>query len=540
MIARRWVLVAALLALVVGAPVAVGAVSAVGGSDAASGPVVAGTTYEPGSKPNIVFISADDMTLDELRYLPRVRELLGDAGVRFSNFTAPQPLCCPSRAQMLTGQYAQNNGVRSNAGPFGGYAQLRPETALPVWLQDADYQTAMVGKYLNGYHDSTAEANGREVGWDHWDPTIHGVYEYFGYTQYNDGDPIRPTEYHTDYVAQKSADLVADMADDGSPFFLWTSFVGPHGTYPVKDEDSGRFPPVVAPRHLGLYPGLTARSRLKPSFNEPDMSDKPPYLARRKRIPAKQMDFLQRARAQALAAVDEGVAAIVDSLRASGVASNTLIVFTSDNGYLLGEHRFQGKILAYDEAVRVPLLMSGLDLPAGVVSSQSAAMIDLAPTFAALAGATPLVEVDGRVIDARRGTDTDVADYRTLVVQAGASTLTKSTSGWLFRGVRTPRYTYISYEKNGFEELYDRRRDPFELRNMAHDPRYSAVRELLAARTLSLQDCAGEACGAPQALLPEPRPAEVGPRARSGASRLRQRPLQSRLPSSPRQPRQGR
>ncbi|WP_323791935.1 sulfatase-like hydrolase/transferase, partial [Nocardioides sp.] len=143
---------------------------------------VPGTTYDADTAPNIVFISVDDMTLDEMRYLPRVRRLLGDAGVTFSEFTAPQPLCCPSRAQLLTGQYAQNNGVRTNSGPFGGYKNLEPDTALPVWLQESGYHTAMVGKYLNGYKASDALANGVEVGWDHWDPTIRAVYQYEGYT----------------------------------------------------------------------------------------------------------------------------------------------------------------------------------------------------------------------------------------------------------------------------------------------------------------------------------------------------------------------
>ncbi|MDE0775974.1 MAG: sulfatase-like hydrolase/transferase [Nocardioides sp.] len=124
-----------------------------------------GTTYEPASQPNIVFISADDMTLDEMRYLPRVKRLLGQAGVTFTDFTAPQPLCCPSRAQQLTGQYAQNNGVRANSGRYGGYDAFEPETAMPVWLQQAGYHTAMVGKYLNGYKGRDAkEAASRSAG----------------------------------------------------------------------------------------------------------------------------------------------------------------------------------------------------------------------------------------------------------------------------------------------------------------------------------------------------------------------------------------
>ncbi len=472
-----------------------------------------GTTYGPGSRPNIVLISADDMTLDEMRYLPRVRQLLGEQGVTFSEFTAPQPLCCPSRAQLLTGQYAQNNGVRTNSGPFGGYDQLTPETAMPVWLQQAGYRTAMVGKYLNGYKGGDAKAGGNESGWDHWDPTIKQIYQYEGYTQYNDGNPVRPRAYHTDYVAGRSATLIEELAaDETAPFFVWTSFVGPHGRCPVRAEAGGcRFPPVVARRHRGLYPDLRARSRSKPSFNERNISDKPGFLRRRGMIPAERIDSLQRARAGALAAVDEGVAEIIGALRASGTAGNTLVVFTSDNGYLMGEHRYQGKILGYDESVRVPLLMAGLDLPRGVKDAQTGAMIDLAPTFAELAGATPLVEVDGLPLTVRTGPGAAELDERTLLIQAGTANLKKFPTGWWFRGVRTSRYTYVRYDRDGFVELYDRDRDPYELRNLADDPRYQRVRFELAKRAFVLGGCGGDQCRADQGRLPAPqrRPADA-------------------------------
>ncbi len=507
MISRRVVALAALLVLMAGVPVAVDALERSGSvpdDRSASGATTPGTTYEPGAQPNIVFISADDMTLDEMRYLPRVRRLLSEQGVTFSEFTAPQPLCCPSRAQLLTGQYSQNNGVRTNNGAFGGYKQLQTETALPVWLQQAGYHTAMVGKYINGYHGSDAEAGGVEVGWDHWDPTIRAIYQYQGYTQYNDGDRVKPVAYHTDYVARRSADLVEELAAQDAPFFLWTSFVGPHGRCPVRQEAGGcRFPPVVAARHRSLYRGLVARSRSKPSYNERDMSDKPPFLERRKLIPKDRIDSLQRARAGALAAVDEGVAQIVHALRSSGSASDTLVVFTSDNGYLLGEHRYQGKILGYEEAVRVPLVMAGLDLPPGVSIARTTAMIDLAPTFAALAGATPLVEVDGEPIDVG-ARSAGRLDDRNLLIQAGASNLRRFPSGWWFRGIRTSRYTYVRYENDGFVELYDRARDPFELRNVADDRHYRRVRAELAQRTFDLSECSGPECRADQGPVPVP------------------------------------
>ncbi|WP_323792989.1 sulfatase-like hydrolase/transferase, partial [Nocardioides sp.] len=323
---------------------------------------------------------------------------------------------------------------------------------------------------------------------------------------YNNGAKFRPRAYHSDYLARRSSALIKEMSAQGSPFFLWTSFIGPHGRCPVRKEVGGcRFPPVVAERHQSKYKNLKARSRKKPSYNERNVADKPPFIARRDKVPAERVDTLQRARAGALAAVDEGVERIVTALRESGSASNTLVVFTSDNGYLMGEHRYQGKILGYDEAVRVPLLMAGLDLPQGVQNSQSAAMIDLAPTFAELAGATPAVMVDGQPIDVERSLRTELLDDRTLLVQAGASNLSRFPTGWWFRGARTSRFSYARYENDGFVELYDRGRDPFELRNRADDPRYALVLDEIEQRTFLLGDCAGAGCLADFGPMPEPK-----------------------------------
>lgn len=473
-------------------------------------------------RPNIVLIMTDDMTLDELRYLPRTQRLLGDHGTTFTEFTAPQPLCCPSRAQLLTGQYAQNNGVRHNAGPLGGYARFDPSTALPVWLQDAGYATAMVGKYLNGYADRTDPAaltEGPEVGWDHWDPTVRRIYQYLGYSQYDTDAPdgaalTRPAAYHTDYVAARSEELVTELAAGEQPFFLWSSFVGPHGRCALRDEARGcEAPPLVAPRHRDRFTSAhpTAPTSLaKPSFDEPHVGDKPHFL-RRSTVRADEMTYLQTKRAGALAAVDEAVAGIVGSLRRAGVLDRTLVVFTSDNGYLLGEHRYVGKVLAYEESVRVPLLMRGLGLPDGATDAQTGAMIDLAPTFAALAGATPLVPVDGHPLVVRRGAAAQQTDDRTLLVQAGVDDVVTHPTGWWFRGVRTSRYTYVRYDR-GFVELYDRERDPYELRNVADDPRYAATRLELERRTAVLGDCSGDACEQDLGPVPDPVPEPVGVR----------------------------
>ncbi|MEJ7774647.1 MAG: sulfatase [Nocardioidaceae bacterium] len=459
-----------------------------------------------GFQPNIVLITTDDQTLAEMRWLPKTRRLLGKQGATFTNFVAPHPLCCPSRAQILTGQYAQNNGVRGNSGPYGGYPVFDPETALPVWLQRVGYRTALVGKYLNLYKSSYGE----ETGWDRWNPTVRGLYQYRHFTQFDEGTLTREVGYHTDYVADRSVRLIEDFsggsAADEKPFFLWSSFVAPHGMcLPGEDQGTCLVPPRAAPEYRRSFSGVRAPFLDSPSFNEADVSDKPRTVTKQGRVDPAVMQELFTARIRALASVDDAVADIVGALRRSGELERTLIVFTSDNGYLFGEHRYTGKILGYEESVRVPLLMRGPGVPKGVGRDQTAAMIDLAPTFAALAGAAPDVVVDGKSMLPWLQADRDQSG-RTLLVQAGIKGLDLSSRGWWFRGVRTDRYTYIVWSATGFAELYDRRRDPYQLNNLAGDARYALIEAELYRRGLDLIVCSGDDCRADYPALGGPEP----------------------------------
>lgn len=450
------------------------------------------------TRPNIVLITTDDQTLAEMQWLPETRRLLGDRGVTFKNFLAPHPLCCPARAQILTGQYAQNNGVRANVGTHGGYQAFHPATALPVWLRRAGYRTAFVGKYLNGYSESA----GHEVGWGSWNPTVRAIYQYFGFTQYDNGVLTSlPDAYHTDYVADETRNLIHGYAESTRPFFIWSSYVAPHGTCWMSQERTCSAPPRPATRYENIYPNERNPFLDYPSFNEPNVSDKPGWIADNDLVDPQQMQSLFTQRIRALASLDDAVAGTVQALRAVGKLDNTVIVLTSDNGYLFGQHRVTGKVLAYEESIRVPLLMRGPGLPAGVSRRQTTAMVDLAPTFAALAHARPLVRVDGHSMLGYARYNAPQRD-RSVLVQAGAWV---SHSPWLFRGVRTDRYTYVHWTE-GFVELYDRRRDPFELRNLRRNPRYAAIRRALDRRTRLLATCSGDSCRSRFGPLPRPGP----------------------------------
>ncbi|MBA3233257.1 MAG: sulfatase [Propionibacteriales bacterium] len=446
-----------------------------------------------GQRPDIVLITTDDQTLRDLRHMPVTRRLLQAKGVTFTGLS-PHPLCCPARAEILTGQYAQNNGVYSNTGAHGGYQHFRPGSTVATWLHRAGYQTAFMGKFLNGYgrsdiHDPTP-------GWDEWHPTVAGVYNYTDFTINHNG---RLRSYHdsyqTDVYAQLGARTVRDFAQDSSPFFMWQSFVAPHGSCGATAELHCWGPPVPAKRHQGLFATEVPPAFSDPSYDEADVRDKPSWLQNRPRISPTvrhRLVRLHRMRLRALQSVDEGVRHLVRALAHTGRLDNTLIIFTSDNGYLFGEHRLNGKNYPYEPALKVPFLMRGPGLPVGVTAPNVAASLDIAATIAAAAHADPTLRVDGRnllplVTGPSRGRDT-------VLIQAGTQFDNPAAPSWRFRGVRTQRYTFVRYPQTNEHELYDRRTDPAQQRNVSADPRYFETRRELGRRLGALKDCSGAVC----------------------------------------------
>ncbi len=432
-------------------------------------------------RPNVVLITADDMAATDLRWMPRTRRLLGDGGVRLTSFLSNHPICCPARAEILTGQYAHNNGVHDNDGRYGGHQALRrPHDTLGAWLRDAGYRTAFVGKYLNGWE----LAPDRQVGWTVFNPLLRGVYRYSGFTLFNDGSPRTfPGSYSTDVIGRFAQETVRRFSRKDSPFFLWVAPVAPHN----RMSPGGWRPPAAAPRHRDVLGSVVPPGMQAPSFNEKDVSDKPSYVARLPLLPPDRARTDHRARVRSLLALDEQVARIVNVLDATGELDDTVVVFTSDNGYLLGEHRMHGKNLPYEESLKVPLLLRGPGLPAGEVRGAQYGLVDLAPTILDLAGArSPTRVLDGRSMlpTLRHGG----GGYRTYLIQASTRNVP-----WWWRGVRSNRFVYVRYT-TGFQELYDLELDPAQLVNLATDPAYADVLARLAARLDHLATCAGRSC----------------------------------------------
>jgi N-acetylglucosamine-6-sulfatase len=425
-------------------------VSCGGGSDVSS----ADTPGE--DPPNVVVIMTDDQRADSLQFMPILQSKLADSGITFTNSFVTTPLCCPSRASFLTGQYAHNHGVLVNNGPRGGLENFDDSETLATLLDGAGYNTALIGQYLDGYGDLLDRGESYiPPGWDEWFILNHAYYDFA--TDEN-GEITRWEDvYSTDLLREKAVDFIAS-ALPGGPFFLWLTTTAPHD------------PAIAATRHQGTCDELEIAQ--PPSFNEADIEDKPAWVQearlRGERGVAKSLDD-ERDAICTLKAVDEAVGAIVDALEPE--LNRTLVVFTSDNGLLTLEHRLSFKENIYEEAIRVPLVVRYP--PAGSGTNDRLVLnIDLAPTILTAAGLEVPSTVDGEPIG-EVGRD----DFLIEIFDEGHP-------GY---AVRTTRYKYHELA-SGEVELYDLEVDPYELENVADGPAYSAIRAALATRLAELKE----------------------------------------------------
>ena len=476
-------LAAVIIAVVLGVVAAV--VLPVSGTGSGSSEGDGGASSGTGAgRPNILLVVTDDMSLSDLEYMPRTQQLIGDAGATFGSFISNHPLCCPARAQLMTGQNAQSNKVFDNTGRHGGYKRLRqPGNNIGAWLQDAGYRTAFVGKHLNGWERGATV----QPGWDVFNPTLRGVYAPYGITMFNGGDPTTYDDVYTaDLMGELTVDYIEEFAATGDPFFIWTSQLPPHG----MNVNKRWIPPVPAERHRDAYSDAMPPAWGLPVFLEEDVTDKPAWVQQSTRPTAEKMVRLHQQRVRSLLSVDEQVAAAVEALERAGVLDNTFIFFTSDNGYAVGEHGLTTKNHPYETSLQVPLAVRGPGVPAGVVTDAQYALVDLPATLVDIADATAGRRQDGRsllptLVDGEPG-------YESYLIQASGWKYEPELKWW-WRGVRSPQHTYVRYH-DGVEELYDRSVDPQQLTNVADDPTYASTKANLASRLDELVDCEGTAC----------------------------------------------
>jgi N-acetylglucosamine-6-sulfatase len=417
--------------------------------------------------PNIVLFLTDDQRYDTLEHMPIVQREMVERGINFTNAYATTPLCCPSRASILTGLYAHNHGVLANEGPRGGWRRFDPRSTLATWLQGNGVRTMLFGKYLNLYANE-----GVPQGWTEWFAIWDTGHKYYDYTVNNNGDVRvygdKQKWYSADLLAQKAASAV--RREPKRPFFLYLAFDGPHAP--------------ATPARPDLKSFASQPLQQPPSYNEADVSDKPSWVQQLPPltpVEQQQLDKFRRDQLATLQSIDRGVGSIIETLRAKGRLEHTWLVFMSDNGISLGEHRYGAhKSCGYEECVRVPLVIVPPPARAAEFGPPRAdgrlvLNIDIAPTLADLVGAVPDQPMDGvSLLPALR-------DQRAVVRTEGLLELSADDEETAFRGLRTDRWKYLRYD-NGERELYDLQVDPHELDNLAAGSDHADVVADLSAR----------------------------------------------------------
>src|SRR5215210_2215487 len=343
------------------------------------------------SRPNILFVLTDDLDYASAQKMPQITSLVAQEGLSFEEAFVSHPVCCPSRATILTGLYDHNHHVLGNGPPRGGFQKFvsegHEENTIAVHLQEeGGYRTAFFGKYLNQYPNQD-EPTHVPPGWDEWyakmavleedgDRNDQRLYDY----EINENGEVvsyasEESDFYTDVLSEQVTDFIRRAAPEEQPFFAYVAPTAPHPPATPAQRHKGAFADEEAPR--------------PPSFNEEDVSDKPSGI--RSRDPLSEEDLSEideryQKRLESMLAVDEMVASLIRELEAAGELENTYIFFSSDNGFEQGEHRIpQGKDRPYEESTHVPLFVRGPGIAAGSEVEQLVLNTDFAPTFADLA-----------------------------------------------------------------------------------------------------------------------------------------------------------
>jgi arylsulfatase A-like enzyme len=453
-----------------------------GGSPAAPAPVATPTPVAP--RPNIVVVLADDLDLPTTAELPRLPDLMANRGISFTRAYATHPLCGPSRASILTGQYTHNHGVTGNEPPSNGFVRFRRHegATLATWLKSAGYRTALVGKYMNGYAWGAGDGY-IPPGWDEWYCHIAAIEDnrYWNYWVNDNGDVYRhgnaATEYSVDLEAKRAVEFIRASASRPEPIFLYAAPQAPHTPAFYAERFGAEFRYSSAPR--------------PPSFNESDVREKPSWVRQIEYMTERQIDDLdrfQKYRLRSMRAVEEEVEVILQALAETGRLENTYLFFLSDNGLLLGQHRAVGrKNNIYEETIGIPLMVRGPGVAPRRVE-QIALNIDLAPTILELARVPIPDTVDGAsLVPFLRGTTP--AGWRTDFLAAAW----QDNPTYAVRGLD---FIYAHIDTEEFE-VYDMTKDPWQMRNLYKLTEPSAI-AAWEKRIATLVACRGATCRAPQ------------------------------------------
>lgn len=450
------------------------------------------------TRPNVIVVLTDDMRTDDLDFMPAVRTLISSRGMEFTDAISPHPLCCPARAELVTGQYAQNNGVRHNDDRYGGYHRLDPSNTVATWFNGQGYNAGFIGKYLNEYESWSP----RDPGWAIWEPLTGTPTDYYSFRFFS-GEQYAG-DYVTNRIEEKTNAAIRAMSAAGKPFLIYANHVAPHERQPAGSD--GLTPAPSEPQFAGYAASVPAPPLAIPSWNRHEDGGLPQKM-KRHAYSASVIQEKWLARVRALQSVDEAIASMFATLTATGEAQNTYVVFTSDNGYSLGERKLQKKNNLVAETLAVPMLVVGPGVVAGK-SKLPVTLVDLVATIADLAHVSPRLRIDGASFkSALFGGDPKWRD--TTLVQTGddynpVKDKRLEHKGWGLRGVRTGRYTYARDVNTGELMLFDHAVDRYEMHNVARNSRYREVVRVLDRRTVRLMHCKGAGCN--KRFGPDPKP----------------------------------
>ncbi len=439
------------------------------------------------TRPNIVFILTDDLSSNLItpQIAPHIFDLQRQ-GETFSDYYVADSLCCPSRATIFTGLFPHDTRVTTNQPPNGGYTKFLSQgltnRTFAVALQKVGYRTSLLGKYLNGYGDPTMTKKTAPVpkGWNDWHVSNNSGYGEFNYSLNDNGafDYYRfgPGTYGVDVSNRYAQKFITKNAHAHRPFLVEVATFAPHGPY------------TPAPRNAQDFPGMTEPR--DPSFNAQNVNP-PNWLGQRPPMTYLQIlssDAAYRERAQAVESVDKLLADTESTLSREGIAKNTYIVFSSDNGYHLGQHRIlEGKETAFDTDIKVPLIVSGPGVPAGRVVPQVTQNIDLCPTFEQLGGARVPRTAEGHSLVPLLHPSGATPRWRTVALLEhhgdtqpgdpdfqGAGSNPPTYNGIRIQAAHLPNFsgpvnaTWVEYSDAKHEtEYYDDASDPYQLDNIA-------------------------------------------------------------------------
>jgi N-acetylglucosamine-6-sulfatase len=434
-------------------------------------------TSPPADRPNVVLILADDLdkTVFERSTLDSV---WAPQGTSFTNALATTPVCCPSRASILRGQYAHNTGLwrNSNDQPNGGAAYFRDERldqrTLATILHANGYKTWFGGKYLNDYMTAGGSQSYVPPGWDSWQAYLGGTA-----ANVNGRATSFFPRHYTDWLSDRAEAFIEDQRGSSQPFYM---HIAPLDTHE---------PLSIPPRHRNAY--LGQRTPRPPSFDEANVSDKPAWVRGKSPISkrrAAEFDQRQVKRMQSALTLEDLCRNVIDALERTDQLGDTYLIFTSDNGYHMGLHRIrEAKGSPYTESQEVPFVVRGPGVPAGESFDQLVANIDIAPTVLDLAGVEVPSWMDGRSL--RPFFDgTAPGSWRMSLLMENMEGPGERAPRPPYSGVRHQDEVYVEYG-SGEAEYYDLKADPYQLENRPQDAP-QAIKDQLAA----LKDCAGNGC----------------------------------------------